>query len=77
MVVLLELRSRDVADRFLHRTYSNPLAANLMYGAKTVDNVPLLDEHLLALQLIDLLPHQLHLLHLGSHCILRFCQQLP
>ena len=32
----------------------------------------MLDEHLLALQLIDLLPHHLHLLHLGSHTSVMF-----
>lgn len=77
MVDPLELRSRGVAGRFLRRTWSTDLAAYLMYNAKALDDIPRLDIYLLALQLIDFLPHQLHFLHLGGHCVLRFCQQLP
>ena len=77
MVDPLELRSRGAAGRFLRRIWFTDLAAILMYNAKALDDIPRLDIDLLALQLIDFLPHQLHLLHLGGHCILTFCQQLP
>ena len=75
-VDLRGLQFHDASEQYPLHIWCMGLVMAKYIGLTLGEDVPLLDLDLIALQFIDLLSHQFHLLHLGGHCIVQPCQLL-
>ena len=62
-------QSRDAIERYLPRTFIASISGQFKWSNRDFKRLPLLDEALIALQIVHPLPYQFHFIHLSLYCL--------